>query len=462
MRGTGLNKLVKNISITLSRQLGTSVLSLITIIIITRFYGAEGNGQYVVALILPTTLAMIMNLGISSSNIYYIASKKIDVSCAWSVTLKIFFYIVIVGLLIGFLLLYFGADKFFPGLDTTILFLGLMGFPLILLLSLISGFFQALQDFKSFNLILIMQPALSLLFVVGLWGLKYDSIILLFVFQILSLILTTIVAIVVLYRVKTSKRTITEKNKTSQNYAKKILTYGYKSHISNLLAFINEKADSFIINLFLGPTSVGIYFIALRLADTLSLLSNAVSTIALPRLSELHDQDEIKNYLTPLIARCVLVITFSGALILALVGYLFIDIIFGVEFSTATYALFSILPGVVFSSVSRVLANDIAARGRPEVNMYTSWISVILNVGGNIYMIPKYGIVGAGLSTSFAYFVNFTLRIFMYKNFTGVRKWDVLLIKKADFLLFKEFISKASIQFRATPTGIFNPRKKCD
>ncbi|MEK9667087.1 MAG: hypothetical protein VW701_08020, partial [Deltaproteobacteria bacterium] len=43
------------------------------------------------------------------------------------------------------------------------------------------------------------------------------------------------------------------KVKTTENIAKKTLGYGWKAHLSNILAFVNYKADIFLVNFFMGP-----------------------------------------------------------------------------------------------------------------------------------------------------------------------------------------------------------------
>lgn len=48
----------------------------------------------------------------------------------------------------------------------------------------------------------------------------------------------------------------------------------------------------------------------------------------------------------------------------------------------------------------RILANDLYGRGKPELNIYVSLVSVMLNIILNILWIPKFGIAGAASATS--------------------------------------------------------------
>ena len=58
----GLSKLSNNVSATFGRQVSSGLLQLVIIAIIARVYGPEGNGAYNVALLLPSILAIFLNL----------------------------------------------------------------------------------------------------------------------------------------------------------------------------------------------------------------------------------------------------------------------------------------------------------------------------------------------------------------------------------------------------------------
>ncbi|MDZ7782930.1 MAG: polysaccharide biosynthesis C-terminal domain-containing protein [Halioglobus sp.] len=116
----------------------------------------------------------------------------------------------------------------------------------------------------------------------------------------------------------------------------------------------------------------------------------------------------------------------SGAAGLGLIGYPLITLIFGDAFKEAYVPLLVLLPGIVMASGARVLANDIAARGRPELNMYTSVVVVTVNVLGNMLLIPLYGLAGAAIATSIAYALNFMMRLAVHHYSPGHRFLVVL------------------------------------
>lgn len=437
MRGVGLVSILKNVSATFGRQLGSGILQLLTLALIARVFGPSGNGAYTLTLLLPTLLATFLNLGMSPANVYFLGAKKVNAQFAWGVTLKISIWLVLIGWGIGAYLLSFHHLVFFPDVPIELLVLSLVCFPLVLLTANISSFFQGLQQFKEFNIVLLLQPILNLITISTLVLLGVENLLYVMMSYFVSLLITQCVAYHLLRKLLSS----TECPKP-KDYGRQLLNYGYKAHFSNILAFINYRADLFILGYFLGPLSVGIYVIAVNITEKLWLLSNAISTVILPKLSELSNDEDKRKVLTPLIARWVLWLTFIAAGLLALVGEVLIHLIFGAEFKEAYTAILYLLPGIVLGACSKVLANDIAARGRPDLNLATSWISVSINVIGNIILIPKMGLTGAALATSISYSINFLMRLAMHHYFTRVPFYQNLFIGKTDWLLVKSFLNK--------------------
>ena len=432
MKTLGLGRLLTNVAATMGRQLMAGLLQLITIVVIARIYGAEGNGSYTVSLLLPTLLASLLNLGIAPANVYFLATGKVSANAAWCSTLKLFSVIAPIGLILGWIAISCYSDKLMPGIPLHLLAISLLAFPLLLMQSLISSFFQGLQKFKQFNLLQLLHPSLTLSGVVLATLLDAESFTWLLVAHLIATTATAIVAYCALRPL-----IIGNKQKPEGNYELRIVNYGYKAHLSNILAFANYKADIFLVNFFMGPSGAGIYIVAVQLTERLWLLSQAVSTVLLPRLSELSNDDDKRAIITPLITRWVLLTTLIAGGVLAIVASPLIQIVFGSEFIAAFPPLLLLLPGVILGSASRVLANDIAARGRPELNMYTSVIVVAVNISMNIALIPNFGIAGAAIATTIAYSLNLAMRLAIHHLLTGIDIADNLIIRKDDLVQLK-------------------------
>ncbi|MBF2052871.1 MAG: polysaccharide biosynthesis C-terminal domain-containing protein [Candidatus Sericytochromatia bacterium] len=263
---------------------------------------------------------------------------------------------------------------------------------------------------------------------------------------ILSVFISTLITLVFAY--KKIKPLLNLDSPSSLHHQIKLIQYGYKAHLSNILAFLNYKADIFLVNFFLGPASTGVYIVAVQIAERLWMLSQAAGTILLPHLSSLNQREDERAKITPVVTRMVLFVTFLGAIFIAVIGFVLLHLLFGHKFRPSFAPLLLLLPGMVLGAASRILANDIASRGKPEINMYSSLIVIIVNIIGNIVLIPEFGLSGAALATSIAYSVNFGFRLLSYWLFTHARIKDVLIIQPQDF-----FVLKAKLQNAIKPRG---------
>jgi O-antigen/teichoic acid export membrane protein len=228
------------------------------------------------------------------------------------------------------------------------------------------------------------------------------------------------------------------------SYIRDCLGYGWKSHLSNILAFLNYRIDIFLVNGFLNPAAVGVYVVAVQIAERLWILSQAVSTVLLPRLAELDDDESARTKLTPLIGRWVLFATTLVTIVVAIFSQPLITVLFGEVYAEAVGVLLWLLPGVALGSLSRVLSNDLAARGRPELNLYTAAVVVLVNVMLNLLLIPQMGIEGAALATTIAYTVNAILKIYAYRRLSNNLWFAPLIPSRADLAYAKLALKHAA------------------
>ncbi len=436
-QGLGLGKLAHNTALTLGRQLAAGALQLVLAALVARALGSEGYGQYAVALLLPTMLSTFLSIGIGPANVYYLAAGKVDTVTVLHAVNRLALLIVVIGLGIGILTILFFSEKLFPDLSHVILWSALSIFPFSLFQSFLSSIFQGLQKFKIFNLILLTQPVVTLVIVMALILLCHPRVEYILAAQLFGSVV--VVCVGLMYIRKEACRS--EETEHMTGYIRQVLSYGYKAHLSNILAFINYKVDIFLVNLFINPAAAGVYVVAVQIVERLWLLSQSVSTVVLPRLSELSANEESRKELTPIICRMVLATTLLLALLLGTLAYPLVVIIFGKEYTGSITALLLLLPGIVSGSGSRVLANDIAARGRPELNMYFSAIVVVVNVAGNIILIPKFNLAGAAMATTAAYILNFLLRLIVYSKISGNHLTSPLLITKQDIIKIKNMLA---------------------
>ena len=301
-----------------------------------------------------------------------------------------------------------------------------------------NSIFQGQQRFKEYNLATLVVPVLDLILIFlflwimnfGVWGAISA--------RAISSFAALGIGSFLLGRAiwgREDKAPIAE-------YRLKSLSYGFRAHLSNIMAFVNYRADMFILNLFMAPAFVGIYTMAVGLAEKLWILSQGISTVLLPKLGELNKDEVKRRELTPFIARWVLVITLAAAGTTWFIIPYVILFLYGEDFMGAVLPFRILLIGITIGASSRVLANDLAARGRPELNFYAALVIVTINISLNVLLIPKYGMKGAAIATTSAYSVNFFIKIFLYKYLSGCDFRQMFMPNSLDDRVFSFFMHR--------------------
>jgi|LULR01.1.fsa_nt_gb O-antigen/teichoic acid export membrane protein len=410
------NSFRRNLSLTFIRQILVAIIQLIIVIIIARELGPEVNGYYAMAVFVPAFLTNILSLGIGSATVYYTSKKHFNVVNALKGNLLLGGYIGGSGVLIGALVIFLAGNDIFPGIPKPLLLMALMSFPVSLMTGLLNAIFQGVEEFERFNLTTIIPPVILLVGVVFtfyIFDLGVYSVLGVFIFsQLCSLIIVTF--LLKAYLAKSSGEV--HQNFKGLRYNKTILSYGVRAHMSNIITFLNYRADLFLVNFMLSPAAAGVYIIAIKISEKLWMPSKAISTVIYPRLSSIVNNSEKRFLLAKKGFLVVSLVTlFTSFFAIAFLAF-FIEYLFGKEYSDVFTVFIFLVPGIVLWAGARIQSNCIAAAGKPEWNMYVALIVFVINITGNILLIPDFGLVGAASATSVAYISDSIMKLILVRR----------------------------------------------
>lgn len=418
-RFAGGSRLRRNISMTLARQLLAAGAQFLTVVLIARQLGPQGNGYYAMAILVPTLLARFLNFGVGPATVYHVGRGDFGARQAARENLRMALIVAVAGIAITLPVLTIWGEQLFPDVPLVLLLIGLAAFPASLLLAYLNTILQGLEDFRAFNMTVLMPPCVTLMGVaLSLFWLQAGAVGAVTAYLI-GQVAGVVVVTIQLVRYARAFR-YSEKRVAGRHYRKKTIGYGWKAHLSNILAFLNYRADIFLVNLFLNPAATGLYVIAVQIAERLWMLSQAASTVLLPRLSAMHDDPEGRLALTRRGFWAVSGVTTLASVVAGAALYWLIKPVFGDEYSGALPAFFWLIPGIIALAGARVQSNCIAAAGKPEWNTYVAVVVVALNVGGNILLVPKHGIVGAAWATTAAYLTNALVKQYLVQKTTAM------------------------------------------
>ncbi len=391
-------------------QVISAGLLLLNAAMVARVLGTEGKGLVALTAQLTTLLMMVVNLGVGSAYVYYTGTRRFDahtlVGNALSLTLL---NTLIAGMGLMLLSLSGLLPRLLPALPGSLIILAWAALPLQLLISYFSGILQGQQRIKTLSALQVLQSAAMLL-----WG----AVLLLGLHSgvsggALAVVLAWALNLALLMALL-RREGVRFRPRWDRQALRATMNYGLRGYIGTLLQYFNYRLDTFLVNYFIGAAQVGLYSVAVTLAELLWYLPHAVGFVIMPKAAS--SDARAMNAFTPRVLLVTLGLTLLGGLGLALVGPWLIRWIFSPAFSAAYPALLWLLPGVVLLGAGKVLTNEIAGRGFPHYNAISSAVTLLVTVALDLTLIPRSGIVGAAQASTVAYSLGFGLALFFYRR----------------------------------------------
>jgi O-antigen/teichoic acid export membrane protein len=432
MQGLGLREIVSHVGTIMLQRVGSLILQISTVVLLAHLLGPEGFGQYAVAILLPGMLAVALSLGMPQATVYALGrGGSVHAVLRWYVRLGV--PLVAFGMALSAALVAGASDFIFPGVPAQLLWIGACGFPAAWFYHAMASVLRGKQDFRRYNVAMLMNPAAALVAVVLLvWtaGMGVAGAVAAWVSgQTLGLLSATW---------SSWRHSAAEAGESPANsHERPDLKYGLKIYLAHILAYMNYRIDIFLVNFFVGPAGAGIYTAAVRVAEQLWLISHAASIVLLPRLAGLDAAEETRRQLTPIIARWITLIVLGIAIVLAVTMDWIVNLVFGPEYAPTADVLRWLLPGIVAYSCVMVLSPDLSARGRPDLNGWAAAVSLAVNVACNLLLIPLYGITGAALATTIAYAITAVITIWFYTRLSRNSAWAVMRLGRTDWEIIK-------------------------
>ena len=398
----------RNVTSTFATNILLLPLTLAASAFIARWLGPEGKGQITLALLTPNLLGLILGAGLAVANGYFAGSKRIPVADLARNSVGVALAAALVGGLLTWIGLSTGlAVRLLPDLPPEMILLSLALLPISLLIGYFTAILQGLQRIQRINLLSLAQGVAAF----GLVTLLVPVLDLGLAGGIVAYIGAGLVGLLLAAR-SVGQEGGRFQPRLDRAVLAQTLPFGLRGQVGNLLQFFNYRLDTFIVSFYLGASGVGIYSVAVALAELLWHLPNAASFVIFPKASSTSGQE--LNSFTPRVFRLVLGVTALGAVAIALAGRPLIVLIFSDAFAASYPPLLALLPGVVLLGGGKVLTSEIAGRGYPEYNSINAGLGLALTVILDLVLIPRYGVMGAAVASSVAYSAIFLLAVYFY------------------------------------------------
>lgn len=436
------NTFTKNTAVTFFARTLQLILGVVLAAIIARILGPEGRGIYFMVLLLPTFAIVFTDIGIGTASVYFLGRGNYSRQEIFGFNLTMSFVTSICAILFGFILLIFFGNIVFPGIALEYLYISLFLIPVNIFFNYQINILLGLQKITRYNILNALKDFLVLIFTgVLLLGLDYGI-----KAAIISILAAGLVVDILLYyAVKKEMSGISFKFK--KGLQRDFFIFGSKIYFSNVLGIVHYRIGIVLLNVYLSPVAVGLYSIATVISERIWLISQSASLVIFPKVSSETNEKSLRDF-TPLVCRNVLFVTAVISALLYVLSPYIIIYIFSEEFYAAITPFQILLLGSVAFGVARVISSDLAGRGKPMIDNYVGLFATILNVILNIVLIPKMGILGAAWASSATYCLSSILMLVIYSRISKNKIKDILLIKSADILYYRNIFSMAGCKLR--------------
>ncbi len=419
-------RVLGNLLLTFITSSALQGIAVLTGILTPRMLGPTGKGELTAVIIFPAMLSLVGSLGLVEAINYFTASGESSKGKVLATGLYIGFFQSIILISIGWLL----TPVFLQHQGEDLIRFGRY-YLLVIPINLFALYYQAYLGgklrFAEYNLVRLTVSGAILVGLLLLVFTSHDTSVL----NVLIVYLTAnAIALLVAATSVYSRRD--ETFYPDRQFVRPILSYGLKTQASGVTLMINERLDQLVIVMFLPAIQLGYYAAAVSLSSGVLVIGVSMAMVALPVVaSRRTEEDQLTDIMRFFRVNLWLSLA-TAALFWVFLHYLLL-FVFGAEYLPAENSARILLLAAIPLSGNRVLQASLKAVNIPLQAGIAELISAVLTVGLLIVFIPSLGIIGAALTSLFAYTVACIYMIWIIRTKLGCSLIDLFIPTISDY-----------------------------
>jgi O-antigen/teichoic acid export membrane protein len=402
-------------------------LGILISILVARILGPSSRGIYAFLLLMGESLLPILFLGFGTGVIYMISSERYK---AKNVILSSLLIGVLKGGLIALLLWVLWKNQLLGETAKEIpehIFLPvLFTLPLNGLFTMSKQVFKGTSNFGLFNMASLLYTVSNLIFLTAFvvlvdWDLEGA------VYSIIAQKVITVFAVlaILFYRLRPRLR-------IDLGYIRACYDYGIKGWIGNMATTANERFDQIILSYFANSTMLGYYAIAFSLVRFMGYFPQAVTPVMFNIIARTKEKAKSLELMAQ-VHRAMLVSVGLMALALGISGYWLIPLLYGEEYSSAFIPFIILVPGMfIYMASRRVINKYFGASGMPAKMSIVEGAGATVGIICYLTLIPIFGIIGAAVGSTAAYFVSTIVAHILFRRMTKGQKVNLFGVSFRD------------------------------
>ncbi|MDO9578418.1 MAG: polysaccharide biosynthesis C-terminal domain-containing protein [Candidatus Cloacimonadales bacterium] len=223
---------------------------------------------------------------------------------------------------------------------------------------------------------------------------------------------------------------------------KQLLAFGFPLIFINLAGMLLNVGDRYILKLLVDYREVGLYNLGYKIAGLLNVFFIQSFSLALfPLAFKMYNQKGDKRYYSKILTYFCYILFWAG-LGLAFFGKEFIKVL---TLNPDYWASYQVVPYIIFayiiSGAKYVVSLGLFLTKKTQYIAYNAIIAVMINIGLNFILIPKYKMIGAAIATVISFIILYMLTYLIANRYYKIPYENTKLIKMMILSIFLYMIS---------------------
>ncbi len=364
------------------------IVNILTGLLAARLLGPEGRGELAEILLWPGLLIEFGILALSDALLYRAATRSAAPKTLFATIMFLGAVLSAVLIVIGYFVIPFALVGESARLEGTIDLYIVAYIPIYLFALFVATMFQGHLDIKGWNVVRLLVGTGYLGFILLLWATGNIGVNGFAFAFVAGTALSGVVGLFWLWR----KGWVSWKPDLAA--AKGLLGYGMRVHVGEIVNSARQRVDQAAVAIFLSAHDLGLYAVALTVANGPMILVNTIAGIAFPKISAAPDKEE-KLRIFGVYLRLAMVMSTASAVSLAILAEFLVPLIFGQNFYRSATISQIMLIGLPFFAAKLMFIQALNAFDRSLSIGRAELIGLIGAAGALALFLPGLGLEGA-------------------------------------------------------------------
>lgn len=383
-------------------RIAHAVSGALTVIVLARLLDPTGYGLLFLTIAVVEITKMVAKLGIPESAARYVAEYKEENSAQLPhiIRTSFLFLLVLITVVSGFLMIgnqflaeTLGEPKLAPFF--------LVGVP-YLIFNVLTGYarsmLQAFESIKFAAVVKVIQGVGKLIFAVGLVLLGLGALGGLGGYALRSFF-AAIFGLAVVYILY--YRSFEAAAEMEDGLKRRIIEYSIPLTMTQAARQLDSRVDTLLVGFFLNPAAVSFYAVSNQIIQFLQTPASALGFTISPTFGAEKAAGNVEGaarvYETSFVHLLLLYTPAAAGIVL--VAEPLIELAFGSEYINAVPVLRVLGLYIILTGIMKITSHGLDFLGRARARAIARGATALLNVGLNVILIPRMGVVGAALAT---------------------------------------------------------------